>query len=119
MTRRYVRNPVRHGKPRTRVPEEVLVWVIDEVRRKRRENVAKTDEKRLKKEDEREEKELRGYTISALVAEMNNIVPYGQSSRTGSDDKAPTSREEAAANWINARHGETENADQDPSRRGP
>ena len=107
---------MRHGKERTRIPEEVLVWVIDEVRRKRRENLSKSDQKRLKREDEREEKELRGYTVSALVAEMNSLVPaYCYSPPEGDDNKAPTSREEAAANWVNnsGQHREAGNNNED------
>lgn len=84
----------------------------------RRENLSKTDQRRLKKEDEREERELRGYTVSALVAEMNNLLPLRQASSRPDEQKTPASREEAAVNWLNARQRESGQSDQDPSRGG-
>ena len=117
VTRRYVRNPVKHANHRTRAPEEVLLWVIDEIRRMRREKLPKVDQKRLKKEDEREERELRGYTVSALVAEMNKLLPQRNSSGRP-DVKTPTSRDEEAANSLRARQGESNRSDPDPSRDG-
>ncbi|KAL4891789.1 peptidase [Aspergillus ambiguus] len=103
VTRRYVRSPIKHGAPRNRTSEEVVHWVILEIRRKRRENLSKTDQKRLVKEDEREEKELRKYTASALAAELNNL--FSPNSTTGRPDelKTPVSREEAAAEWLRSR----------------
>lgn len=117
VTRRYVRNPVKHGNHRARAPEEVLLWVIDEIRRMRRENLPKVDQRRLKKEDEREERELRSYTVSALVAEMNKLLPSRQSSGRP-DEKTPTSRDETAANLLSAMQRETSHSNPDPSHDG-
>ncbi|RAH44016.1 peptide-N4-(N-acetyl-beta-glucosaminyl)asparagine amidase [Aspergillus aculeatinus CBS 121060] len=103
VTRRYVRSPTRHGAPRNRVPEEVLVWCIHEIRKKRRENLSKTDQRRLMKEDEREEKELRTYTASALAAELNNLFPRNTTNSRLEDQKTPASRQDASVEWLNNR----------------
>ncbi|KAJ5684436.1 uncharacterized protein N7477_000781 [Penicillium maclennaniae] len=104
VTRRYVRNFPKHGSPRTRAPEEVVLWSIHEIRRKRRENMGKTDIPRLIKEDEREERELRGYTASALAAEINSLLPRSLVGRPDEQKHADAMRE-AAAQRTNARHG--------------
>ncbi|KAJ5888282.1 hypothetical protein N7495_008323, partial [Penicillium taxi] len=105
VTRRYVRNFARNGKPRTRAPEEVVLWSICEVRRKRRENMSKSDHARLIKEDEREERELQGYTASALATEMKNLFP---SSLQGEQQKHAEARQEVSAEWLTARgHGQS------------
>ncbi|KAJ5163074.1 uncharacterized protein N7500_004904 [Penicillium coprophilum] len=105
VTRRYVRNFSRHGSPRNRAPEEVVLWTIHEIRRKRRENMSKTEQRRLIKEDEREEKELRCYMASALAAEINNMLPQGLTGRP-EDQKHPGARQEASTEWLAARgHG--------------
>lgn len=119
VSRRYVRNPARHGNARSRVPEEVLLWVIDEIRRMRREKLSRTDQKRLKKEDEREERELRSYTVSALVAEMNNLLPTRQTVGRSDEQKTPVSRADAAVNRLRARQQrEAGHSDPDSSRDG-
>ncbi|KAL2823706.1 protein PNG1 [Aspergillus cavernicola] len=91
VTRRYVRSPAKHGAPRSRTSEEVLVWVIQEIRKKRRDNQNKDDHKRLLKEDEREERELRMYTASALAAELNNLIPLRCSYTRSDEQKRPPS----------------------------
>lgn len=83
----------------------------------RRENLPKVDQRRLKKEDEREERELRSYTVSALVAEMNKLLPSRQSSGRP-DEKTPTSRDETAANLLSAMQRETSHSNPDPSHDG-
>lgn len=102
VTRRYVRSPVKHGAPRNRVPEEVLVWIIHEIRKKRRESMSKTDQRRLMKEDEREEKELRAYMASALAAEINNLIPREQTSGRPGEQKTPASMQDTPVDWVAA-----------------
>ncbi|KAL6231276.1 protein PNG1 [Aspergillus navahoensis] len=103
VTRRYVRSPAKHGAPRSRVPEEVLVWIIQEIRKMRRENRPKEEQKRLFKEDEREERELRMYTACALAAELKNLLPSNRSPSTRPDEvKVPQTAEPQAA-WNNSR----------------
>ncbi|KAJ5131046.1 Peptidase (PNG1) [Penicillium bovifimosum] len=105
VTRRYVRSFSRHGSPRTRAPEEVVLWTIHEIRRKRRENMSKTDQRRLIKEDEREEKELRCYMASALASEINKMLPRALTGRP-EDQKHPGARQEASAEVLATRgHG--------------
>jgi hypothetical protein len=70
VTRRYVRNFQRDGLDRTRVPEEVLLYIIHEIRSKRREGMDKEQKRRLLLEDAREERELASYVAKALVNEM-------------------------------------------------
>lgn len=98
-----MRSPIKHGAQRNRAPEEVLLWVIQEIRKKRRENMSKTDQRRLIKEDEREEKELRAYMASALAAEINNLLPRQQTTGRADEQKTPTSRQEASADWLATR----------------
>ena len=88
VTRRYVRNASAHGADRNRAPEEVLLWIINDIRRARRENTPKEERKRLFIEDEREEKELRGYVIQALAASIGSLLP-GHTNATGQEPKHP------------------------------
>ncbi|KAJ0419252.1 protein PNG1 [Aspergillus carlsbadensis] len=99
VTRRYVRNPSKHGAPRSRVPEEVLVWVIQEIRKMRRDNLGKDDHKRLLKEDDREEREMRMYTVCSLAAELNNLMLNPPSTRSDEQKRPPTADSPAA--WAN------------------
>lgn len=89
MTRRYVRNPATHGLDR-RVPEEVLLWSIYEIRRKRRENLSKEDRRKLLKEDEREEREFRTYQAELIAAQLQDqLIPGTRPSHRGEDVKLP------------------------------
>lgn len=75
VTRRYVRNASKHGLDRTKAPEGVLLWIIDEIRRLRRENLSKEERRRLIMEDQREELELSGYVAQALATEVTSMLP--------------------------------------------
>ncbi|KAI9807840.1 MAG: peptide-N4-(N-acetyl-beta- glucosaminyl)asparagine amidase [Sarcosagium campestre] len=111
VTRRYVRNAAKHGLERTRAPEETVLWIMDEVKRMRRESMPKEERHRLIKEDQREEKELRGYVAQAIAVEVTNMLPgspEAASSRgtllPGADDqKLPVGRQSGATEWIQAR----------------
>ncbi|KAJ5992326.1 hypothetical protein N7451_008050 [Penicillium sp. IBT 35674x] len=103
VTRRYVRNFAKNGSPRNRTSEEVVLWSIHEIRRKRRENMSKADQARLIKEDEREEREFRGYTASALAAEINNLLPRSMTARAH-EQKHADALQEASTEWL-AAHG--------------
>ena len=107
VTRRYVRNPAKHGLDRTRAPEEVLLWVIHEIRRIRRENLPKEQHHRLRKEDEREERELRAYMAQAIATEIISLVP-GELSNPRSDEvKVPVPGQNGTVEWANSRSSET------------
>jgi peptide-N4-(N-acetyl-beta-glucosaminyl)asparagine amidase len=55
------------------------------------------------KEDEREEKELRAYMASALVAEINNLLPRQQTSSRTEEQKTPASMQDAPVDWVATR----------------
>ena len=102
VTRRYVRSPVKHGMDRTRAPEEVLLWVIHEIRRIRREKLSKEERRRIMKEDEREEREMRAYMAQSITAEINNLLPNATSNARPDEVKVPVTREDGAVEWVNA-----------------
>lgn len=100
VTRRYVRSPVRHGGQRSRAPEEVVLWVVREIRKKRRDGLSKTDQKRLLKEDEREERELRAYLAAGLAAEINNLFPAHRTRGRSDEQKTPAERQDASVESL-------------------
>lgn len=75
VTRRYCRNPAKHGLDRTKAPESVLLYIMDEIRHARRRNLNKEDKFRLEGEDMLETRELRHYYVSALTAEVARLIP--------------------------------------------
>lgn len=75
VTRRYCRNPIKHGLARTKAPEAVLLYIMDEIRRARRHNLDKKDKFRLEGEEMLETRELRHYYVSAITAEVARLVP--------------------------------------------
>ena len=104
VTRRYVRNAERHGADRKRCPEEVLIWITDEIKKIRRENITSKDERRrLIIEDQREEKELRGYVVQALASEISLMLPTGQQQASGDEQKLPPARVSGTQAWREAR----------------
>ncbi|KAL9578071.1 MAG: hypothetical protein Q9212_005959 [Teloschistes hypoglaucus] len=104
VTRRYVRDASKHGLDRNRAPEEVLVWITDEIKKLRRgDNTSKDDRRRLVVEDHREEKELRGYVVRALAAGLDRItLSDGQPSPAGEEQKLPE-RISGSQAWREAR----------------
>ena len=101
VTRRYVRNPTRHGMSRSRCPEEVLLYIIHEIRKLRRENMEKETRRRLMKEDEREERELRSYVAHALTSEMIHALPGSVQSE---EAKSAAERQREAAEQTQWTH---------------
>ncbi|KAF2205955.1 hypothetical protein GQ43DRAFT_445636 [Delitschia confertaspora ATCC 74209] len=73
VTRRYVRDAMKHGLPRTRAPEAVLLFIMNEIRTLRRANMTKQEKFRLEGEDKREDKELRGFIIQNIVSGVTKI----------------------------------------------
>ena len=110
VTRRYVRNPASQGLDRNRAPEEVLLYITNEIKKMRRETLSKDERRRLIKEDEREDRELRGYVVQALTAEIERIIPtaHGTPPSRPGEQKLPA-RQTGAASWRQAR-GEAGNA---------
>ena len=114
VTRRYVRNAADHGADRNRCPEEVLMFITNEIRRMRRETMLKDERKRLFIEDEREEKELRGYVIQALAASIGKMLPHSGTASGGEGIKIPT-RTSGEQEWIRSR-GENGTSGNPPDR---
>jgi peptide-N4-(N-acetyl-beta-glucosaminyl)asparagine amidase len=110
VTRRYVRDPTKHAAERQRVPEAVLLHIMDEIRATRRNNMSKQDKFRLQGEDLREAKELRSYVISSIAHEVSKIraedIINGQPVPRRQDadaDKALEGRLSGNSQWIQAR----------------
>ncbi|KIX95920.1 uncharacterized protein Z520_08175 [Fonsecaea multimorphosa CBS 102226] len=93
VTRRYVRNS-RYHLPRTRCPEEVLLWITHEIRKIRRENMDKHVRHQLMREDEREERELRSYVAQSLTSDMINSMPGSVNADRPDEVKHPVDRQQ-------------------------
>ncbi|KIW07172.1 uncharacterized protein PV09_02041 [Verruconis gallopava] len=75
VTRRYVRNFSKWGAERSRAPEAVLLYILDEIRALRRKDLAKQEKFKLEGEDMKEYRELQGYVAGAIAQEICKIIP--------------------------------------------
>ena len=73
----------------------------------RRENLSKEERRRLMKEDEREERELRASMVQAIATEISNLLPHGPSNSRSDEVKVPVAQQSGPAEWANSTSNET------------
>jgi peptide-N4-(N-acetyl-beta-glucosaminyl)asparagine amidase len=87
----------------------------------RRDNLSKEDRRRLVREDDREERELRGYYAATLAQEISGLIPgstYGSPTSRQEDNKLP-GRQSGQEEWVRNRgEGGTGRPGPDNNRRG-
>lgn len=107
VTRRYVRSREKL-LPRQRCPEEVLAWILHEVRATKRAEMSKSERARLEREDLDEENEFHAYHAQNLARELTGDMDVvtgrpvaAQQEQLREGEKRP--RQSGASDWTRAR----------------
>jgi peptide-N4-(N-acetyl-beta-glucosaminyl)asparagine amidase len=108
VTRRYVRDRAVYGLPRTRVSEEVLQWIMLEIRKIRTDALDKEQRARLLREARREERELQGYiartVVRQVLVELSNSNVASDDLKPRDSNRAPLARTTGDADTGPPRH---------------
>lgn len=70
VTRRYIRDFTKYGKSRNRASEEALIYIIQDIRAKRRDWLNQEAKEQLRQEDMMEESELQMYIVRRITRDV-------------------------------------------------
>ncbi|KUI66044.1 Protein PNG1 [Cytospora mali] len=87
VTRRYVRDSD-YALPRSRCPEEALLYIMQEIKTERRKHMTAEEISQLESEDIAEDRELQSYIVESLTSALSGLSTTGVFSSVESSSKA-------------------------------